>query len=120
MPISANILKKQADSRFVDPIIISPPLEWIDTFEEIPAEGRMGTYNLLLVVIESSDLAQTYWRASFDSMAFSGWSTGSIKDYYNEVSYGNLILSGQAVGWFTALNGRTYYANGQKGWGRYP
>ncbi|MGQ9602582.1 MAG: M6 family metalloprotease domain-containing protein [bacterium] len=120
MPISPNILEKQADSRFADPIIPSPPPEWIDTFEQIPAEGRMGSYNLLLVVIKFSDLPQTYSRASFDSMAFSGWPTGTIKDYYNEVSYGNLILSGQAVGWFTALNGRTYYGNGQKGWGSYP
>lgn len=120
MPISPKISQAQMELKFVDPVMFAPPPGWIDTFEEVPPEGRMGNYNLLLIVIRFADLSQQFSRASFDSMAFTGWPTGTIKDYYDEVSYGNLILSGQAVGWYTSSNARAYYGNGQKGWGSYP
>jgi M6 family metalloprotease-like protein len=53
-------------------------------------------------------------------MAFGPWGTGSINDYYTEISYGYLTLSGNTYGWYTASQSRDYYGDNQKGWGAYP
>lgn len=120
MPLSPEAVKKAGAVGTLSEEILAPPPAWVNKPGPIPALGHSGSYKMLLIVIEFSDLANTYSRASFDSMAFNGWPTGTIDDYYTEISYGNLTLSGQALGWYTAGNTRTYYGNGQKGWGTYP
>jgi immune inhibitor A len=120
MPLSPEAVRKAGGAGVLAAEIFAPPPEWVDKPGSIPALGHSGNYNVLLIVIEFSDVANTYSRASFDSMAFNGWPTGTIDDYYTEISYGNLTLSGQALGWYTAANTRAYYGNGQKGWGTYP
>jgi M6 family metalloprotease-like protein len=80
----------------------------------------LGSYKALVIVIKFSDLANTYSRASFDSMAFGSWGVGSIAAYYAQVSYNQLVLSGETRGWYAASQGRNYYGNSLKGWGTYP
>ena len=120
MPLSPEAVKRAGGVATLSEEIFAPPPEWVNKPGPIPAMGHIGSYKVLLIVIEFSDAANTYSRASFDSMAFNGWPTGTIDDYYTEISYGNLMLSGQALGWYTAANTRAYYGNGQKGWGAYP
>ncbi len=120
MPISPRAQEKAREMASLLDEVMAPPPEWVNVPLAVPAAGHIGNYNLLLIVIGFSDLANTHSRASFDSMAFNGWPTGTIDDYYTEVSYGNLTLSGQALGWYTGSQTRAYYGNGQKGWGAYP
>jgi M6 family metalloprotease-like protein len=120
MPLSPEAVKRAATEGVLAEGILAPPPAWVNQPGPIPPQGHSGSYKMLLIVIEFSDLANTYSRASFDSMAFNGWPTGTIDDYYTEISYGNLTLSGEARGWYTAGNTRAYYGNGQKGWGAYP
>ena len=120
MPISPKALEKASEMGTLSEEIMAPPPEWVNVPGPVPAAGHSGNYNVLLIVIEFSDQANVFSRASFDSMAFNGWPTGTIDDYYTEVSYGSLTLSGQALGWYTAGQARAYYGNGQKGWGAYP
>lgn len=120
MPISPRALEKaMAEGRLLDDVLIPPP-EGVNAPGPIPAQGHIGNYNVLFIVIEFTDQAHSYSAASFDNMAFNGWPTGTMDDYYTEVSYGNLTLSGQVLGWHIASNTRTYYGNGQYGWGSYP
>jgi immune inhibitor A len=120
MPLSPEAVGRARAAGMLSGDIIASPPEWVNKPGPIPALGHTGNYKVLVIVIEFSDLASTYSRASFDSMAFNGWPTGTIDDYYTEISYGNLTLSGQALGWYIASNTRAYYGNGQKGWGAYP
>jgi immune inhibitor A len=100
--------------------LFAPPPPCVDSPGPIPPLGHSGAYKALLICIEFSDSGNTYTTTSFSNMAFGPWATGSINDYYTEISYGNLTLSGNVYGWYTAGQGRDYYGNGQKGWGTYP
>jgi immune inhibitor A len=120
MPLSPEAVRRAEAAGMLSQEVAAPPPEWVNRPGPIPALGHSGAYKVLLIVIKFSDLASTYSRASFDSMAFNGWPTGTMDDYYTEISYGNLTLSGQAIGWYTAANTRKYYGNSQKGWGSYP
>jgi len=47
--------------------------------------------------------ASTYFSASnFDELLFGNNSTGSLKDYYDEISYGNFQLDGAVGGWYNS------------------
>jgi M6 family metalloprotease-like protein len=46
--------------------------------------------------------------------------TGSMKEYYSEVSYGKMNIIGTVVGWFRMPDPYSYYINGVNGWGAYP
>jgi hypothetical protein len=120
MPLSPEAVKRAGAMRTLSEEVFATPPEWVNRPGPVPVMGHIGSYKVLFIVIEFSDMANTYSRASFDSMAFNGWPTGTIDDYYTEISYGNLTLSGQALGWYAAANTRAYYGNGQKGWGTYP
>ncbi|MEO0075975.1 MAG: M6 family metalloprotease domain-containing protein, partial [candidate division WOR-3 bacterium] len=69
-----------------------------------------GTKQFPVVCIKFPDYANTYVTASFDSMLFSDyWTSGSAKNYYQEISYGNFTLQGTVVGWYTSANNKAYY-----------
>jgi len=62
----------------------------------------------------------------FDSLLFAApvAGRGSVRDYYDEVSYGQVTLVTvnlpSTTGWQRAPATLAYYANGQWGWGAYP
>lgn len=121
MPANPVAVEKAGGVYALSKEVLAAPPDYVDQPLDVPAMGHLGNYKALIIVIKFSDLANTYSRASFDSMAFGNWSAGpSINAYFTEVSYANLTLSGEARGWYTAAQGRNYYGNGLKGWGAYP
>jgi immune inhibitor A len=120
VPIWPRALEKAEREGILSEAVLAAPPPWVNSPGPIPAQGHSGNYQVLLIVIEFSDVSNVFSRASFDSMAFTGWPTGSINDYYTEISYGNLTLSGEVWGWYTAGQTRAYYGDNQKGWGTYP
>jgi immune inhibitor A len=120
MPLSPKALEKAQAMGILADEVLAPPPAHVNAPGPIPATGHIGAYKLLLITIQFSDQAYSYSTATFDNMAFTSWPTGTMNDYYTAVSYGNLTLSGQVKGWYTAGNTRAYYGNGQKGWGTYP
>ncbi len=79
----------------------------------------IGTANLPVILIEFSDRSHTYSTAQFEDLLFGdhpaiATGPGSMKDYYNEVSYGAFSVSpGPAgvVGWFAATRVHDYYGD---------
>ncbi len=69
------------------------------------------TQRVLMLLIEFPDLPGRYSAENFDSLmnqpGYNG--TGSFKDYYQEVSYGDLDVSVDVRGWYRAQNGYRYY-----------
>ncbi len=70
-----------------------------------------GTANIPVILINFSNTTTTYTSANFNTLLF-GTGNYSMKDYYQEVSYGVFSVSagpGGVVGWYTASNTHDYY-----------
>ncbi|MFH1024297.1 MAG: M6 family metalloprotease domain-containing protein [Planctomycetota bacterium] len=79
-----------------------------------PAAAPSGSWNVLVICIKFSDTAAALPAgdgdeppANFDGLLFSTgtYATGSMNDYWREVSYGQFGVNGassHAVGWYTA------------------
>ncbi len=75
------------------------------------------------ILINFNDRTATYTTADFDALLF-GTGNSSMKDYYEEISYGAFSVSagpGGVVGWYTASNTHDYYgSNDSTGNDSYP
>lgn len=73
-----------------------------------------GTAQAPVILINFSDTSTTHFPSDFESLLFGSnpavaTGPGSMKDFYEEVSYGNFSVTGVAEGWYTADNGHDYY-----------
>lgn len=90
--------------------------ESVQSPEKMPTSGSV---NLPVVLINFTDTSPTYAVTDFQSLVFGDNPSitsgpGSMKDYYEEASNGNLDVSGGssgAQGWYTADNGHDYYGS---------
>ncbi len=119
MPVSPRLLEEARRSAGFDDALLAKP-DYVDSGFPIPPAGHRGTYRVLLLLIDFHDVNHAYAPGTFADMAFGPWATGSMSDYYTQVSYSAISLNGQALGWYAAANDRNYYGNGQKGFGTYP
>ena len=75
---------------------------------------------LLVVLVDFSDNQHRWTEADFQRLIF-GAGTGSMKDYYQEVSFNNLVLGGEVVGWVRLSNPYSYYLGDSFGiYGSFP
>ena len=80
----------------------------------------------LAVVVDFDDQVSTVTASFFDSLVFappvSG--RGSVRDYFDEVSYGQLdivtVNLPSSLGWVRAPSTYAHYTNGNYCWGAYP
>ncbi|HBE73805.1 MAG TPA: hypothetical protein DDW31_06960 [candidate division Zixibacteria bacterium] len=82
-----------------------------------------GTKRYPVILIGYSDRPGAVARARFDSLLFigNGKPTGSMADYYREVSCGRDTMSGSCYGWHASGQTQAYYGNGSYGLqGAYP
>ena len=78
-----------------------------------------GTGMLPVVLMNFSDTTTTYTVQDFDNLIF-GTNVYSLKDYYEEVSYGNFTVSGVVVGWYTSQQVHDYYGQNVSGFDAKP
>jgi immune inhibitor A len=87
-----------------------------------------GGRKALVLLVDFSDKAATEQPAHFRDLLFSQgtYATGSMRDFYHEASYGQLDVTGEVSGgtsstaWYRAPNPKSYYTNGDYGFGTYP
>ncbi|RME31267.1 MAG: M6 family metalloprotease domain-containing protein, partial [Candidatus Zixiibacteriota bacterium] len=62
------------------------------------------TLKVLAILVEWDDRPHTHPAATFDSLLFSRnvFPGGSVADYYAEVSYGQMTVTGSVIGWYNA------------------
>ncbi len=75
------------------------------------AVSPTGTANIPVLMVNFADRAPTFNSADVNSLLF-GINSWSMKDYYEEVSYGAFSVSPGPMGvtgWYTALSGHDYY-----------
>lgn len=79
-----------------------------------------GTRKLLVILANFSNTSTTYTQTNFDNymnqVNYNG--TGSVKDYFLEVSYGQLTLNSTVTAWVIVPNTHNYYGPSGK-WGEF-
>ncbi|MCL6584168.1 MAG: M6 family metalloprotease domain-containing protein [bacterium] len=94
-----------------------------------PLIKAQGTFRALVILVDFSDNQGQTDKDHFYEMLFSlgTYPTGSMRDYYQEVSYGQFDLTGEVNGtigappdWFRMPQTYSYYLGGQSGLGNYP
>jgi M6 family metalloprotease-like protein len=68
-----------------------------------------GTKKFPVVLIQYPDQDSAYPKAEFQNMLFGTWSSGTATDYYQEVSYSQLSLTGNVYGWYRSDSNKAYY-----------
>lgn len=69
------------------------------------------TVTVPLLLGTFSNSANLYSKKDFQEHIFDNNPTGSMVDYYREVSYGQLNLSGETFGWYSVAQPKNYYVN---------
>jgi M6 family metalloprotease-like protein len=71
------------------------------------------TTNVITLLGYFTDLAQTYTPNNFQAQLWSGPNAnGTITDYYHEISYGKMYLTGTCEGWFPVSGNLASYGPG--------
>ena len=75
---------------------------WIKKLND-PARDTQMEFHVPVLLGKYSDVSTTYFNASdFQNLLFDNNPTGTMKEYYNEISYGNFIVDGDASGWYNS------------------
>ena len=89
----------------------------------------VGNRRAIVLLVDFSNKAANKNQAHFNDMLFSqgSYATGSMRDYYKEVSYGKLNVIGEVkgqngvtAGWFRAPRPKSYYTDNNFGFNAYP
>ncbi|HVP35668.1 MAG TPA: M6 family metalloprotease domain-containing protein [Terriglobales bacterium] len=85
--------------------------------------GPTGSFRALVILVQFSDRVPHTSAGFFDTLIFENW-TGTVRNFYQEVSYGRLDIIAldlpSSLGWYTAPHTYAYYCNNQYGMGSYP
>ncbi|MBU8923301.1 MAG: M6 family metalloprotease domain-containing protein [Bacteroidales bacterium] len=109
----AEGLEKPDISRLVKEAMTRPMMQAVPDDELVKA-SPFGTMQNLVVLVSYSDLAVAKTRQEFDDLFnqvgyTTDGATGSVKDYYDEVSYNQLDVQSTVVEAVTIPNGYAYY-----------
>ena len=111
-PLPDNLVKHLRPTAKVQEMI---PRKRLSIERQFPLSQKVvspsGTANIPVILVNFNNTTTTYSTTDFNTLLFST-DTNSMKDYYEEVSYGAFSVSagpGGVVGWYTALNTHDYY-----------
>jgi M6 family metalloprotease-like protein len=76
-----------------------------------------NTFYLPVILANYSDNAGQSTPQQFDDLFFGNHPTGSMADYYKEISYSQFILTGDVYGWFTVDYSQQEYVGENYGYG---
>jgi len=66
-----------------------------------PSRDAQLEFYIPVLLGKYADASATYFNATdFDELLFGDNPTGSMRDYYNEISYGNFQVDGSTGGWY--------------------
>lgn len=96
-----------------------------DTFTSPTRDAApvVGQKKILVLLVDFSDSIATHSPSDIDDRLLSS-NSGSMRDFYREISYNKLevvgTVSGANGGWYRAPKEKAYYTNGNYGFGYYP
>lgn len=109
------------DLRTFAKIISRPPRTRAHTLvspkrEFVPA---VGTVRASVLLVDFPDNTSSEQPAHFEQLLFSqgAYPTGSLRDFYHEISYGQVNIIGDVRGCYRAPQPYAYYTNSEYGFG---
>ncbi|MFH1841833.1 MAG: M6 family metalloprotease domain-containing protein [bacterium] len=83
------------------------------TDSEVRAATQVSGSRALPVLLgDCGDRVGTNASATLAAELFGSWPTGSMTDYYTQVSYGQFSLTGSVYGWYRLAQNASYYEGG--------
>jgi immune inhibitor A len=88
----------------------------------VPSRAVTGRLRVMVLLVDFADRRGTHSRDHYESLLFSKDThpTGSMRDYFDQVSLGNVDVIGEVHGWLRLPRDYDYYTAGQSGTGEYP
>src|SRR5215470_7326784 len=88
----------------------------------VPTRKVTGTVRVIVLLVDFPDKPGARSAEQYEDMLFSKktFQTGSLRDYYQEVTLGKVDVTGFVHGWLRMPQEYAYYVNGQSGTGDYP
>lgn len=84
---------------------------------DIPQTPVTGDLHVMVLLVDFSDRAGAMSKEYYEDLLFSRdtYPTGSLADFYHEVSRGLVNLQGEVYGWLRMPQTYSYYTNGHSG-----
>jgi immune inhibitor A len=76
------------------------------------------TLKCLVLLVDFSDNQGSTAPSHFEKLLFDPTNPGSMRSFYNELSFGRLDIEGTVTNWIRAANPYNYYTNGESGTAR--
>ncbi len=93
-------------------------------FDRLGKSAGPTLFNAIVLLVDFEDHPAQVNASFFDTLMFDTDTTGTVNDYYNEVSYGNFNITTQdmpsTIGWIRAPRSYSYYVGTNNGMGNYP
>jgi immune inhibitor A len=90
----------------------------------IPSQPVIGKVQIIVLLVDFSDRLGMLPPSHYEDLLFSqgNYPTGSMRDYYKEVSLGKVDVVGTVHGWLRMPEPYSFYTNNQSGtnWHSYP
>jgi len=125
MPPSPELLERVERGEAALPQVITDPELRRSLGVNQPTEKIQpsGQWRAIALLVQFTDNPASTGATYFDSLLFST-GTGTLKDYYDQVSYGILdivtVNLPSSIGWMTMPQTYAYYVAGNYGYGAYP
>ena len=128
MPPHSELLSKIETGEILEPYFLRNYSEIRARGVDSPTKiqniiGLDEDFNTIAILVDFSDNIAQVEVSFFDTLLY-GSSTGTVKDYYEEVTYGFLTVITvdfpSSIGWLRAPETYAYYVDGQNGFGQYP
>ncbi|MCK4894971.1 MAG: M6 family metalloprotease domain-containing protein, partial [Calditrichia bacterium] len=88
-----------------------------------PPRNTEVNYSAIAILVDFSDNVSQVNASFFDNLMY-GTGNGTVRHYYDEVTYGNLTVVTlnlpSSMGWLRAPQTYAYYVNNNNGFGSYP
>ncbi|MDA2330934.1 M6 family metalloprotease domain-containing protein [Bacillus cereus] len=83
----------------------------------IPQTPVTGDLHVMVLLVDFPDLQGRLTRDHYEDLLFSrnSYPTGSMADYYDEVSRGKVNIQGEVHGWLRMPQNYSFYTNGNSG-----
>ncbi len=85
--------------------------------DRVPGDMKVsGTFNVPVFLGNFANTTAPYPSANLQTELFTGpWTTGTMTQFYSEISYGNLNVTGSVYNWVNVSKADTYYEGSSHG-----
>ncbi|MBM3211461.1 hypothetical protein FJZ33_04520, partial [Candidatus Poribacteria bacterium] len=91
--------------------IYQTPIETMESISRPPEDLTRGNQEIVVILVEFQNVSHSIIHdiPYFENLIFSSSNPNSMFNYYKEVSYGQLTITGAVTGWYRSKENMEYY-----------